>query len=360
MSWTGLRDHTGGVYSPAGLGRSSRVPVDLNSLLATGSLVLQTTSDPARGPQALIRFAARAPWASALSLTLHPDGRLVMRHQQGAEICETTLHSTLLTPAQNVLITYTWNAPQRSGLLSLDVGDTGAFFAAPVHAPLPLSLRDAVRLMADEAQATTAPGVTFAAIADHAMPHGVLPSLHGATQLQTARGQTALRDLKTGDLVLAADGTYSQVRWTGHADLPARGRFAPVTLRAPYHGARADLHCAAGQTIQVSGSEVEYLFATDRVALCVGDLDHGVIHGHPPPALTTTYYQFLLDDPTPLAIAGLEVDGLDPTLLHNDPALHAHSLWCDIPAEVLPYPYRADVPVLRNFETLTLCNLRAA
>ena len=49
MSWIGLRDARGGVFSAVGLGRVDRTPFDLNAMLAHGTVMFEFASDPRVG-----------------------------------------------------------------------------------------------------------------------------------------------------------------------------------------------------------------------------------------------------------------------------------------------------------------------
>lgn len=360
MSWVGLREPEDGVYAPAGLGRASRKPVDINSILPRGSLMIECASDPADGTQHLIDYATTTPWDAGLRLTLEPQGRLRLRQWQGESVFEAVLDIGLHNPARVVTVLYTWDAPARQGRLSVDVGDIGLFAHMALVAPLPVSLRDAVWMMADTAKCKMSRGVRFAALADHVATHGPTPSLAPRTPILTPTGHVQANDLRAGQLVCTADGGTAQVRWAGQATLPARGRFAPVTLRAHYHGARHDLTCAAEQRIRLYGTEVEYLFASDCVSVNVGDLTDGILRNPTPRLPTFTYCHFLLDRPVPVMMSGLQLEGLDTSLMQHDPALRLASVLAHVPIEMLPTPPDSDVPVLRGFETLTLCSLRAA
>ncbi len=64
MSWIGLRDARGGVFSAVGLGRVDRTPFDLNAVLAHGTVMFEFASDPRVGDQTLLNYGATHPWAA--------------------------------------------------------------------------------------------------------------------------------------------------------------------------------------------------------------------------------------------------------------------------------------------------------
>ena len=113
------------------------------------------------------------------------------------------------------------------------------------------------------------------------------------------------------------------------------------------------------QRIQLHRSEVEYLFATDRVAVKAGDLPSHVIHRPKPQSYLQTYCQFVLDRSVALSLNGMFIEGLDRSALTSK-VLRDHSVLAQLPSEVLPTGQCCDVPMLRGFETMTLCQMKAA
>jgi hypothetical protein len=357
MSWVGLRDNATTLYNPAGLGKANPAAVDLNGLLPKGTLLVQCDVKPGTKGHDFLDYRGESPWITGLSLTLNAQGLLMLTQTQGAFRRVFTLPTGLGAHSASLLVRFSWDAPARAAVFSVEIIETGKIISAVMQAPLPLSLRDAVRISTDPEQCEMSKQVTFLAIADSLMPHGPLPSLSGQTQLPTPDGGKPLAQMKAGQLVTTSDGGTAQIRWVGQTTLPARGHFAPQRLRAPYHGATRDLIAAPGQRIHMSGSEVEYLFATDAVSVAVGQLREGV---QTLETLTQTYYQLLLDRPTTVTVGDVALECLDCMPLIKRPDLRRHSVLADLPAELLPQQPATHAPLLQDYETLTLCRLRAA
>ena len=112
----------------------------------------------------------------------------------------------------------------------------------------------------------TIENVNFVAVSDQVEPVGPMPGLSGAARIRTTKGSVAANKVRPGGLVQMHDGDIAQVRWCGSVDLPARGQFQPLRVRAPYFGATHDVYVAAEQRMLFSGSEVEYLFGEESVA----------------------------------------------------------------------------------------------
>lgn len=360
MNWLGLRDPTGGVFSLAGLGRPTPSPHRSEDMLATGTLLLDCNIMPSLTEQTLLSYLSIDPWRTALTIALDPKGTLILRQAQGEDTRQYTLATGLKGRAAMVTIVFGWDAPHRRAFLSAEVPDTGALWFVTGHGPLPLSLRDATRIVTDGHHCHLMPGTGFAAIADAMMPIGPLPSLDAATLIPTPKGPVALDDLRPGHIISTLDGGRAQVRWAGGLTLPARGRFAPLHLRAPFYGAKRDIHLAPCQQIHFRSTEVEYLFATHAVSARAGDLLDGIGPRGAAGALTVDYRQLVLDRPAAINIHGVACGTLNPVALLADPALRSLSILRDIPAELLPQTPPRHVQRLQGFETRSLCELRVA
>jgi hypothetical protein len=249
------------------------------------------------------------------------------------------LQTELLTVKPRVTLTYTWDAPMRRGVLALEVAE-GVLVFSELVAPLPMSMRDGLRLMSDQRHCAVNSNAVFVVVADEILPIGVLPTLGGDTMVSTPTGDVAVQHLKAGQMITTASGELAQVRWCGSAMLPARGRFKPLTLRAPYHGLKHDMIMAADQRLRLPGTEVEYLFGTDVVVLRAGHLIDEVA--------------------VRMKIAGLTVEGLDVTGVQLDPSLRKYSALAALPLEPAPPRPHAQVPVLQSYEALTLRKLLVA
>ena len=360
MNWLGLRDPAGGIFSPGGLGQPAACPARSEEMLPRGTLLLDCNIMPSLTEQTLLSFEATDPWRTALTLTLDPRGTLTLRQAQGDDLRHYTLATGLHGRAAMVTIVFAWDAPGRRALLSAEVPDTGALWFSLGHGPLPLAQRDAMRIVTDRARCHVMPGTGFVAVAEGLMPIGPLPSLDAATLIPTPTGPVPLAHLRPGQIVTTADGSGAQVRWTGGVTLPARGRFAPLRLHAPFYGARRDIDLAPCQPVHFRSTEVEYLFATQTVSARAGDLLDGIAPRRTTDGLTVHYRQLVLDRPAAIDVNGVACATLDTGGLRANPALRVQSILRDVPKELLPRPAVSDIQRLQGFETRSLCELRVA
>lgn len=360
MSWVGLRDTRGGVFSHVGLGCAERGPFDLNGIMPTGTMMFEFASDPRIGAQTLINYGSSHPWAAGLKLTLSEEGLLTLVHRQGKQRRQFELPTELVSVTTSMTVTYAWDAPMRRGVLAVECADRHIMAFAELSEPLPLSLRDGMRMMADARHCQMNSNATFLAIADEVMPIGVLPTIGGDALVKTPDGNTKISHLRAGQMVMTDTGEIAQVRWCGKLTLPARGRFAPLKMRAPYHGLQQDIVVAHGQRLRVRGPEVEYMFHQEQIRLSAGDLRDELTVRPEPSKLTYDYWQVVLDSAAPLAVSGLALDGLPLAALRADPALKPHSVLADLPMELFPTRSNASIPLLKSYETHSLQKLRVA
>lgn len=362
MSWIGLRDDSDGVFSPAGLGQPNLATApNPDSLLTTGTLFVECSYEPGPLPVNILRLFSRDPWPSALTLCLDTDGtlRLLMRH--GARHLSRDLATDLHVSESVLQITYAWDCSARRGTLTLYVPDRCMLFQTDVSAPFPLTFRDATRLMADRTLCKTDPSLRFAALSNRVEPAGPMPAIGAGATILTPEGETTIDALRPGEFVSTAQGDVAQVRWVGSQVLPARGRFAPCLLRAPYHGASADLVLAHDQRICLSGSDVEYLFGEECVTAATRHLiDHRAVLEIDPAPQTVRYYHVLLDRHAVIVVNGAPLESFDVSALLADPAVLPNSVLRDLPAELRPVQSDPALPVLRGFEALTLTELATA
>lgn len=360
MSWIGMRDRKGGAFSTVGLGKVATEAVDPDQPLTCGSFMLEFAAIPGDRDQILFDYRSPDPLGLQFQIRLDLQGDIVVSHSEVGARRTYRLDAEFVTRSSSVTLRMTWDQNAGSGALSMEIAEIEEIFFAKIEQPEPIILRDAVRMFAFSKYMRLAKGVRYAAIADHVMPHGPLPSLAGQTIMRTEGGRKRADALRAGDVLQDVNGRSAQIRWAGSVEVPARGRFAPRQISAPFHGARADLVCGHDQLIRLAGSEVEYLFATDFVAAKVGDLSHGVAslptHTHP----LITYSHFVLDRPGVIDVSGVLIQGLDIYDIQNYPILRDHSVLADLPDELMPVRNPARLSVLKPFETVAWSQMQAA
>ena len=222
-----------------------------------------------------------------LRILCRPDGTVCLDH--GPLLFETD--PGFLFAGEPLLLHYSWDRDGRADILTMTNTQTGARLSLRPGCHAPDELAEVV-------PQTPGPlvSVAYAGLASHPLPPVPLPGLSGDTRIATPDGPRALRDLRPGMAVQTASGEVQQVRWIGTSDHMARGPAAPILLRAPYFGLAEDILVSRSQRLLLRGSEVEYLFGTDRVLARVEDIrrTHSARISLANPCVTT--YHLLLDD----------------------------------------------------------------
>ena len=363
MTWIGLREpNEPAIFRPDGLAPSHPAPFrpqpvwNPDSILSRGTLMAEFFVEPSKTRQNLLRYSARHPWLSSLTICIDPDNRLHLLTGQADRSVSASLPITLNVFRQPIVLTYAWDGPARRAVCSAYFPDTGDLHFAEIADPLPLSLRDAERIITHQAQSQTAVGLRFLAISDQMEPIGPPATLGKDTIVTTMAGPKTLQTLRPGDLIQTADGDLAQVRWIGQQELPARGSFAPHIVRAPYYGLTRDILTSPEQRLRLDGSRIEYLFGEEAVFAKVRDLADAVSILKPRNFITMHYYQVLLDRHAIINASGGFLDSLDASYLYDDPAVHRYSMLRELPVELMPDQNTLELPVLRNFEATTLVN----
>ncbi len=362
MTWIGLRDAEGAAFRPAGLDAPPqpcrRDPHPAEGLLAAGTLQLEIDFIPGGPAVPLVHYAAEAPWPVRLSLFVAAGGVLTLRHRVGARVVAGRLAAGLTAPAAALRVTYGWDAPARCGRLSLYDPDTGRLWQAGVPGPMPLGLRDARRLMTGGDGVRHGHGLSWLALADHLAPVGPMPGLDGAARLSLADGGLCRLDaVRPGAWLRCADGGMARVLWAGGVEVPARGRLAPMRLRAPFYGLQRDIVVARHQRLLLAGSDVEYQFGVETVSAAAGHLCDGRSVLPLRDVRTRTYWQVLLDRPAAILAEGCAVRSFTPGGLLRDPEARAVSVLGDLPDALSPDHAPCPLPLLRRYEALTLAHV---
>lgn len=359
--WIGLRDRDTVAWNPVGL-RAAEPAIlpGADTPIARGTLLVECSFDPDRLDQPLLDYRARAPWPAHLSLAFDRDGTLHLQIRQGMSKARTRLHTSLTRYDGSVIVTFGWDGPARHGKLSVYRPTTGDLAQTDVIAPPLLSHRDGRRLIGDSARCVAAPDLRYLALSDRLEPVGPMPGLSPLARIATPTGPVLLADIAPGDIVSTASGDVAVVRWCDDIHLPARGRYSPLHLRAPYHGLTEDLLVAPDQRLCLTGTDVEYLFATDRVSAPAGTLvDHRAVLAAPR-QLLMTYRQVVLDRPAVLLASGAMMESQDLGPLLAAPHTFSSSAFADLPPALRPRSAESPCTVLQDYEAWTLGSHRAA
>jgi len=320
-----------------------------------GSLMLE--ADLGRAPRSehtLLMAHQAGPQPSHVSFHIGADGTVTYARRHGAKTQQVTLESGRDTLEGLVRITVSWDLSQAMGMLSVEKLSEGLLIQKSFDAPLPLSRQD-IEVMCDpNANVLCSPVLLSAACSDAAEPVGLHPCFASETPILTPDGYVPIQQLKPGDRVTNLDGQPRNVLWVGGRVVPARGRFRPIRLNAPYFGLRADVVVAPEARLMVDGPEVEYLFNSEAVLVEAHDLLHTGFAALETTGETIRYYHVLLDDHDMLVVAGAPMESLFIGDLAGNPDMLATTILKNYPVETVPQHRRLAHRALHDYEAVTL------
>jgi hypothetical protein len=166
--------------------------------------------------------------------------------------------------------------------------------------------------------------------------------------------------LRRGDLVQGAGGTAVPVLQSVACTVPAVGSFAPVRLRAPYFGLRADIVVAPHQRLVIRGSDVEYLFGCEAVLVPARHLLNGFSAVPAESGPLMRYHGLILPEHEEIEAAGTATESLYLGRMRRNAEAISLTLLAGFDRARLPEHARPVWPVLRHYEAITLAMSRAA
>lgn len=353
MTWIGLRDADTQLFSVAGIAATAKHPPRYadTALLKRGTLHAEFVYTPSRRAQVLIDHQSEDPWPVHLRVMITPDAVLHFSLMCGETRSYMALDTGLKDCERAVELSYSWHAPDRTALLSLHLPYAGRSVHRAMYDPAPLPI---AALNAQIAGPRIAGHLTYLALSTEIEPVGPAPTLAGNAIVDTPDGRDYVARIKTGDHVLCKDGITRRVLWAGFRDVPARGRFQPIRLRAPYFGLRHDTIVAPTQHIAFDGPDVEYLFGEEQVLVSASHAVGGVQAIPLPDVPLMRYHHILLEDHALIGIGGAAGESLFVgSLADNDMALNA-SIWSGTAPRSFPRHSAFAAPVLKQYEAVTL------
>lgn len=365
MGWIGLCDHSVCAFNPAGVNALkpyAYTPDADDTLLPVGTLLIEAVfTARARMPQRLLRHEQRAGWNRGLSLTLTAEGELTLETHQGGTIAGTQLTIAVPPTDTRLRVYYSWDAPKRIAVLTVEDLDQELIYQAEFAAPFPLPLEDAHEITTNGANTRIGRDTRVIAISDQVEPVGLNSGVVGATPIETIDGPKFVERLRLGDMVMTANGDAKPVRWIIRREVPAMGRFRPIRLRAPYFGLTRDVLTAPDHRVMVAGIEAEYLFNETSVLVQTQHLvDNIAVLRENTKAATLWYHHVLLDGHECLKYAGLWGESLFVGAIGRSPEMIATTALAEMPFQAIPRHSRFALPILSGYEARTLAASRCA
>lgn len=265
-----------------------------DGMLERGTLVVELALP--LGPASVLLDCQRdGPAAFTFSIFHDPSGGIGILHRQGASVARHMLPAPLPGAGSTARLTLTWavDSDPRKGAGSPTAGNAGAvsetlgwsltFEVAgqdPVcrtgsEVPLALPVAELLAMCRGQGLRFRHPSVLWFGVTLGAALPRTSAWIGLRTPVDTVRGPVPAGALRAGDLVMTRDDGPVALQGTRRLDLPGRGSYAPVLLRAPYFGQQADILVSSDQPVVLSGAGVEYLFGEDEVLVRAAALVDG-------------------------------------------------------------------------------------
>lgn len=357
MSWIALTDLARPAFNIRGIGvpadaPGARPPAAPHEILPTGTLMIELRyNHEGADPWRILGFRRKPDWLREIVIELSQAGRLFMAFRQGA--ASSTIEMTLPLPHRDsrIRLTYSWNAPERNGLLTVEYPEDGRIFQKPVVNPVPLPVQDVKALVRNGRAAEIDPAVRFIAVSDDIEPIGLGSGITGGSLVETTEGPVPVNKLRLGDELLTADSGAQPVRWIAKRIVPAMGSFRPVRLRAPHFGLTRDMVASPDHRLRLGSAEAEYLIGDQEVLVPAGVLVNGKHAQREGRQRLVTYYQILLDVHDCLLHDGIWTESLFVgNIAQQGDYLRSTNL-AEIPATAVPRHHAMSRKALSEFET---------
>ncbi|MGH1463913.1 MAG: Hint domain-containing protein [Cognatishimia sp.] len=351
MTWIALADHQSQMVHK---------PSVAQGVIAKGTLVVETYVTPQGSPQPLLGVQIAGQSQTELMLTAMPKGGLHFLLRQGAEMTHVAIAHDAEDQADLLRISYAWDTSTGLGSLVLERPGTNKIFHREIRNPQPLTGLLLQELTRASGQRLYCDDLCFVAVANEVMPFGPMPAICTTAPVQTPMGLRAAGTLKRGDTVNTLDGDVVPVLQAIRHTLPARGSFQPVRLRAPYFGLTQDIVVTPEARLVVGGTQVEYLFGSEKVLVPVKHLTSAASACFESGHRLVSYVQLLLPDHEAILVGGTALESLSIGRLRRKKTLLLGTLLRGFETASIPEHTKTAYPVLKQFEAITLAQHRAA
>ncbi len=350
MSWLAINKTTGSNRASDTIGVGSD-----DSILATGSFVFDFDFSLLRkAPSRLVHFHSDSGWQRRFTIFLNADYSISVETQQGTSHSYATIKTAGLSEAGLLRLTYTWDAPKKVGMLTVEQISKGFIHQVATREPVPFPTEDALKIVQASNEIQFDQRLLSIALNDKVVPIGPAASISLGTMVSTTDGPRAIERLRVGDMVQTKNSGPLPVRAIVMQDLPAMGHTTPVVVRAPYFGLDKDIVVARDQRILFTGFEAEYNLGVNAALLEAHHFFDHLAASRVEEKRSTIFFQLLIDTHECIQISGAWVDSLFVGNLKKFPEILASTSLSEIPLAVVPIHKSRAFAYLHEYEKRVL------
>lgn len=230
--------------------------------LRRGFFVAEFTM-PKGGGEILLNHQVQDDRPRSFALFFERDAGIAILQREGARVVRHMLKGPLPIWEGTARVTFKFDLDRDYWAIAFDIlQGKGPALRAEGKSPLAMDVKDIAAISAPLPRHKDLLWFGFYQGAE--MPKSG-PWISQRTELSTQHGQMAAGHLDRGDILMTLDHGPLPLQAVHRFEVPARGSFAPVLLRAPFFASGQDLLVSADQKLLISGGEVEYLLGTDAV-----------------------------------------------------------------------------------------------
>lgn len=261
QSWVGLSDK--GLLTPM---------LPQYQTLRRGYFVAEFTLPKGNG-QVILGHQTQDGLPRSFAVFCDPEAGISLLHRNGVKVARYMLKGPLPRAEGTARLTFEFDLNSDSWVMGFHMVQGNSFALTAVgSSPLAMDIADIAAICTNAARHENL--LWFGFCKGKEFPKSG-PWISQRTIVPTHRGPIAAGHLDGGDIVFTLDHGPLRLRAVHRFEVPARGSFAPVLLRAPFFARGQDLLVSADQNLLMSCGEVEYLFGTEAVLIAAKEVVDG-------------------------------------------------------------------------------------
>lgn len=253
----------------------------------------------------LLDYQGQAGFPNSFALFLDPEIGVALVHRSRGKVARHMIEGPLNCGPGMARITFGFDVDAQHWDMTFCVlGVENSLKSAKGNHVLPIGFADLDQICATQRRSDCV--LWFGFSRGPTLPM-TKPWIGPRTMVETSLGMVAAGNLRAGDMIMTQESGPVPLRSVQRIELPARGTFAPVLLRAPFFGTGQDVLVSGAQKLLISSGEVEYLFGTDAVLVHAKEVIDGRTALADERRMVTSAICLDLGQAVPIDVGGLQL-----------------------------------------------------